>query len=131
MVNRWTKSLTWAGCAVLTVTAFFHTTGFAEATRISNDGASDAFTKMFLEPLWIFPTLNWIIVATIAGYLAIKPDRSHQMVLLLIGLIPLADAIVLFAYTGPFIGAFALALAGSLFIIGAMVSLRNAGLNSI
>jgi hypothetical protein len=126
MVNRWTKWLAWSGCALLVIAAFFHGTGFTDASRVSSDAASDPFTKMFLEPLWIFPILSWLIVAIIAGYLATKPNRSHQIILLAISLIPIAHAITLFVFTGPFVGAFALAVAGGLFFIGAISSLGKA-----
>lgn len=125
MNPSYAKYLAWFGCFVLVLTALLHTTGFSEASKVANIDGTNTFVAFFIEPLWLLPVWNWLIVSLLAGILTIKQHRQNAILLTIISLIPLANAATLFIFTGPFVGGFALLIAGSLFATSGFMSLRE------
>jgi hypothetical protein len=112
------KSAAWLGSLMLFATAAFHATGL---TRIKTAAAApglDPLLSSVLTPLWLFPTIHWAFIAAIAVIASVIGSRA---ILLAGSLIIAADAIMLFAYLGPFLGEAMLAAAAICFFIAAVL----------
>lgn len=112
------RIIAYLGCGLLVLTAGFHGSAFPQAQTITHMKASNPFIKLFLEPVWILPSLHWLIIAGLIALLIHKEDRFRLKLAGCLGLIPLLDGLTLFIFTGPFIGGYALVLSGGLIIIG-------------
>ncbi|MBL4855109.1 MAG: hypothetical protein JKY25_12845 [Robiginitomaculum sp.] len=120
------KTLTGIGSVLLVITALFHISAITQVTKIANAEDIDPFVKMFIEPLWVFPTMTWLITAILAMFLVVKPGSRSTVFLSLLSLIPLSNAGVLFLYTGPFIGGFMLLASGIFILLGALTARAKA-----
>jgi len=118
------QALAYMGGVLLVLTSGLHSTAFPQVKHIATQDSTPQFIQMFFEALWIFPSLNWLIIALLSFYLTRKADRASLKVLAFIALIPLADALALFIFTGPFIGGFALIAAGGCLLTAATLGLR-------
>lgn len=107
---------------ILIITSLFHITGYSTVSQFSANLEQDGMIKLAIPALWIMPTIHWITMAIIVMLAITKVKSALNYMVLLIGLVILADAIVLFLHVGPFIGELLLATAGFLCLIGWYIS---------
>jgi hypothetical protein len=119
MTGSVARIATWLGSALLAATAAFHASGLPDIRTAAAAARYEGMLGMAIEPLWLFPSLHWAVLALIA--LALPGGRSASLALLLIGLLLVADAALLFFYLGPFVGEAMLAGAGSCFVAAALL----------
>ena len=120
----------WIGAALLTITALFHFTGYFQIPAPRSGAGSASFFDATLRPLWLFASLHWLLAAAVC-VLAIRAEPSiARPILLGCASVVLADAILLYVFIGPFIGAATLAGAALLMIVGAYRSPRRHAGNS-
>ncbi len=109
----------WTGSALLMLTALFHFTGYFEIPSSQSGAGSSSFFEASLRPLWLFASLHWTLTAAICVWVMKAEPRVARKILLGCAAIVFADAVLLYWFLGPFIGAAILAAAGLLLIVGA------------
>lgn len=119
MSSRFSRVLSTLGCVALAATAMLHASAFPEAVGAADAPIAPPVVSTFLQPLWLLPTVNWLLIAIATAFLIARDVSRYRAAIIFLGLIPIADAIVIFAFVGPFIGGIALLLAGTLIVAGA------------
>ncbi len=120
MTQQTTKSLVWAGSAVLAATAAFHATGWPDVAAAADDASLSPFLSAVVKGLWIYASYHWLFVAVLAALAVAHPSRLARIVLAVSALVLAADAILLLVAVGPFIGEALLAVSIAAYATGAV-----------
>ncbi|QLC25740.1 hypothetical protein HFP57_12425 [Parasphingopyxis algicola] len=115
MKRAGTIALVALGSLTLLVTAAFHFTGFAEISAWVDGLADRSFFARAIPTIWLFPSLHWLAIA--AGLFAAAWFGIASLRTLLFGcaLLLAADAALIYAAVGPFVGSAMLLAAAALY----------------
>lgn len=102
----------WAGSAVLAATALFHLIGFPAIPAPQAIDGTTSFFEASLQPLWLFAGVHWLLIAFICIVEAKSGQGVGRLILRCCAFVVLADALLLYWFIGPFVGAALLALSG-------------------
>lgn len=116
------RLLVWTGSAVLLVTAIFHGSGYGSIIEAAQTPEIDPLIASVLRPLWLFPSLHWVMLAALAILAVAHPSRLSRYVLLVCALVVGFDAGLLLVFLGPFVGEAMLAAAALLFVAGSLLT---------
>ncbi len=108
----------WLGSAVLAATAAIHGRALPEITAAAEQSSLDPFLKSILEPLWLFPTIHWAVLALIAVVASFR--SGSRLLLLAIAALLIADAATIFLNVGPFFGEAMLAAAAGCYLFASV-----------
>lgn len=108
--------LTYLGAAVLVLTALYHSYSFTSASQVASAEGAHPFTAYFLEPVWLLPSITWLILALMA---CLRPPRR---IAVCIAAIPGLQAIMMFTFIGLFPGTIALAVSALLLLAGTLTT---------
>jgi len=113
--SRWTVG---SAGVVMIVTAGFHAAGYRPLVEQLAASNIQAAWLAGVKGLWLVFSLHLVIVGSLFLLAGIRPGCVGKTVLLIAGLVPVGDAIVLFSFVGIFVGTVALALAALLLYWG-------------
>jgi len=123
--DRLPRLLALAGSLVLVTTALFHSTGYPGVTAAVERGEVTGQLAKIVGPLWLFPSYHWIFAALVGAMAARFPGTISRVLLGLTAGLLAADAIVILASVGPFLGEALLAVAALLFAAAALLRKRT------
>lgn len=109
----------WGGAALLAVTALFHASGYPQLPAPSPAVAPPNLFTASLRPLWLFASLHWLLTAAVCVLAIGAHPRVARAILLVCAATVMANAVLLYAFIGPFIGEAILAVAAVLIGAGA------------
>jgi len=109
--------------AVMVVTAGIHGLGYREVTAQLATSSLEAPWQTGIEGLWLIFSLHVVIVGALFLVASVRPPSVSTTVLVVAGLVPAADTVMLYAFVGMFVGTVALAIAAVLVYVG--VALRQ------
>ncbi len=113
-MSRISKTLHYSGAGLLTISALYHSYSFLSARGVANDPDATPFVAYFLEPIWLLPSIAWFGLALL---IFLRPRKRFGVI---IGTILCAQAVMMFAFMGLFIGAVAIGLSGLLILTGSL-----------
>jgi len=113
------------GSILLLATAGFHSTALNQASEAANAENAHALVAMTFEGIWLMPSITWIIVALLSVWLVFRRSPKSAQTTIVLSLIPLAHAVVILIYTGPFIGAYMLIASSSFILLGSILALKT------
>ncbi len=119
------KAPAWAGSVILLLGAGYHLSALPFAREQAAAGIESAFLRAVSDPLWIMPSAHWAVFAVVAVLAILSPSGLSRWILLLISAAVLADAAMIAAKLGPFIGAIMLGLASALIGLSALLIPRR------
>lgn len=99
---------------LLATGAILHASAFQRISSAIAESNLALFAANSLKVLWVADSATSIILASIFGLIAARPNTATRSAIVLIALIPAATAICIYLFIGSFIGAhvlFAAALA--------------------
>ena len=109
----------WVGAALLAVTALVHLGGYATIPDSDTASGQGRLYAILLRPLWLFAGLHWLLIALLCLLVADAGPHVRRAMLGCCALFVFADAILLYAFVGPFIGVALLAAAATAFGVAA------------
>ncbi len=115
--------LGWLTAVMFIATAVVHHTGFPAVTALARETGGDVAILMPL--LWLFFSITLIILGVVAVIIARKPTATHGVILILLGLVPAAAAVLQLVYIG-FILPTGILIVDALVAIAAGVTMRRA-----
>ena len=118
-------TLTWLTAVVFIATAAIHLSGFPEIQALARETGGDVADLM--PPLWLFFSIDLVILGTVAGVMARTPTATHGVILCLLGLVPAAAAVLQIGYIG-FIPPTAILFFDTLVAIAAGLAMRRIAL---
>lgn len=81
-----------------------------------------------VKVLWLADSTTLIALALITGFIALRPRSANGAVIMLIGLVPAATALLLYAFLGGFYaGHMLMAAAAMVFLAGALTPASHEG----
>ena len=120
MTRTRTDYTVWTGSALLAIGALFHLTGYAAIPSAKPASEIDKFFDAALHALWLFAGLHWLLIATVCVLAAKSGARFARLILLCCAIFIFTDAVLLFWFLGPFIGAAILAAAATTFLVASL-----------
>ena len=103
---------------VMIITAGLHAAGYRPlAEQFATSNIQPAWVAG-VKGLWLVFSLHLVIVGGLFLFAGIRPGCVGKTVLLIVGLVPAGDTVVLFAFAGVFVLTVALALAALLLYAG-------------
>lgn len=117
--ERYTRLMLAGAAALLVITAALHGTGFPEIDRLVMHAEMAEIWRNALRAVWIIYSAHLLLIAAILMYAAGRTHAVPGPLLMLCGLIPAVDALLLLIYVGGFIGTLLLGLAAVL-VFGAV-----------
>lgn len=107
-----------AAAVLLFIVALIHLSGFLGLPKAPEVINASSFHTIALQPLWLFASIQWIMIAAICEYSIRLNTGSARTLLAICVTVLFLNAALLFAYLGPFVGAFALSAVTGLLVIG-------------
>lgn len=111
-MSRISKGLRYSGAVLLTLATAFHSYSYLSARAIANAEDAAPFVAYFFEPVWLMPSITWLGLAVM---IFLTPPKRIGII---IGAILSIQAVMMFAFMGPFPGAIVIGLSGVLILIG-------------
>lgn len=119
------RILIWLGSVILTVTAIFHQTGYSTVVRDTSAAGVTEFLRSVGQGLWLYATYHWLFIAALGVVVSLFPSRASVIVLLMSAAVVTGDALLLYAFVGPFIGELLLLVAALSYALGAILQVRT------
>src|SRR5262245_3153044 len=114
--SRW---LVASAGVVMIITAGFHALGYRPVVGQLVASSIEAPWQACIRGLWLVYSLHLVVVGCLLLVAGIRPCSVGKPVLLLVGLVPAFDTVVLFRFLGVFVGTIGLGLATVLLYVGA------------
>lgn len=112
---------------VLVLAAALHLSGLPWAQQATAVEGLAPFMKAAIIPLWLFASVHWLVLAAILVANPSQHDKASRTIVVLAAFMMFVDAGLLFAYIGPFVGGYALAMAGLLLILSILSKFKTIG----
>jgi hypothetical protein len=109
------------GAAALGAVAIYYFVGYVELKIALNNNGLQPSLQQSIEGLWLAFALHGLLIALLYLLVAFKPRAVSREVIVLLGLIQLAEAVLLFATAGNRVSSLLLALAALFVLIGAVL----------
>lgn len=109
------------GASALGAVAIYYFVGYVELKIALNNNGLQPSLQQSIEGLWLAFALHGVLIALLYLLVAFKPRAVSREVIVLLGLIQLAEAVLLFATAGNRISSMLLALAAVFVLIGAVL----------
>src|SRR5213593_1172876 len=113
------KLLVGAGSLVLICAALYHGSGYPAVSKIVAGADMSPLLTRAVQALWLMFSSHLLMVGGISVAAVLKPVPASRLVLVLCGCAAAADAVVLAAFVGVFIGNALLGVAALLILAGA------------
>jgi len=107
----------------MVVTAGLHALGYRPVTAQLATSGMQAPWQAGIKGLWLIFSLHLVIVGALFLVACVRPGSVSKTVLVIAGLVPVGDTVMLYSFVGLFIGTVALAIAAVLVYVG--VALRH------
>lgn len=109
---RYTRLMLVSAAVLLTVTAALHATAVLQLDHLVPGPSVSG--RIYFRAIWLLYASHLVLLAAILIYAALRPGAVTGPLLVLCGLIPAVDALVMLAFVGAFPGNALLALAAVL-----------------
>ena len=126
--NIVSRSALGAAGILMVLTAGFHAIGYVPLTRQLAASNLESFWLAGVKGLWLVFSLHLFIVGALFIAAAIAPPVVGRVVLIIAGLVPAGDTVMLLAFVGVFVGTISLGIAALLVYLG--VALRRDGVTA-
>lgn len=108
------------------VTAGIHALGYRPVTAQLATSGLDAVWQSGIKGLWLIFSLHLVIVGALFLVASVRPAKVSKAVLVIAGLVPAGDTVMLYRFVGVFIGTVVLAIAAVLLYVGVGLQRRAA-----
>jgi hypothetical protein len=115
------SALAWLTSALFIATAAIHHTGFSGVSALATETGGDV--AILMPMLWLFFSIELVILGAIAAMIARKPSADHGTILMLLAFVPAAAAALQLVYIG-FIPPTAILIFDALVAIAAGAAMR-------
>jgi len=126
--NIVSQSALGAAGILMVLTAGFHAIGYVSLRRQLAASNLESFWLAGVKGLWLVFSLHLFIVGALFIAAAIAPPVVGRVVLIIAGLVPAGDTVMLLAFVGVFVGTISLGIAALLVYLG--VALRRDGVTA-
>lgn len=115
----YTRMMLVGAAVILFVTALLHGSGFFQVGELLAETTIPEPWREGIRAVWVVYSVHLVLLAAILAYAAIRRHAIAAPLLMLCGLFPALDAVLLLLYVGGFVGNGLLALAAVL-VFGAV-----------
>lgn len=109
----------WVSAAALLGVALFHALTYMRMSVVIAEAAIDPFYRQTIRALWLGYCLQALLLGLLFVVAAMRPAWISKPLLVICGLLPLAEAVLAFSFTGSYTAMLLLSCAALFVLLGA------------